>query len=111
MMFFAYHIRRSTTGSGRAATLRSGSPPSRLVAGTSEYIQLARTNAKASGPWKRNAELTALAGNSVQHAVSSRPLPSTTPGVSYGGCSARRHSALTAAPMVDGGDPDAAAPA
>ena len=64
-MFLAYHSRRSAAGSGRAARLRAGSAPSRLVAGTSAYIQQARTIANASGPWTRNTTPTTLAGSSA----------------------------------------------
>ena len=80
--FFAYHVRRSAAGSASAAMLRSASAPSRLVAGTSEYIQTASTIANASGPWNRNSPATTAAGSSVQQASSRSPLITTTMGVS-----------------------------
>src|SRR6266536_151597 len=103
-MFLAYHSLRSVAGSARAAVLRAGSPPSRLVAGTSAYIQMASTIAKASGPWKENNASTALGGNRVQHKVINRPLPTTTTGVSYGGRRARRNSTRIARGRVAGSD-------
>src|SRR3954454_18021246 len=101
-MFLPSQSRCSAAGSASAAMLRAGSDPRRLVAVTSAYIQMARTIANASGPWKRKSASTAAGGSNVQHAAMSRPLPSTTPAAVKGGCRATRHSCDTASRTLTG---------
>ena len=72
------------------------------MAGTSEIIQLARTMGNASAPWNRNIESCRPTGSPNQSAVMSRPLITTTMGVSYGEWKARANSATTAARSVVG---------
>ena len=65
-MFLVYSSRRSRTGSSMAAITRCRSGASTLVAGTSAYIQAARTSAKASEPCRVNTSSSRALGSKNQ---------------------------------------------
>src|SRR5664280_2439907 len=90
---FASSSRRSTSGRSMAPRTRIESEASTLVAGTSEYIQLDSTKAKARLPWSENRSLK-RGGGRKNHADDMRAaLIATVRRVSKGGCRTRDISA------------------
>ena len=80
--FLEYSRRRNAAGSPSAASAHARSGASTLVDGTSEYIQPARTMAKATGPCSVNSQFCQLSGSRNQHPAISSPLTATTTGIS-----------------------------
>src|SRR5664279_4679311 len=98
---------RRATGSSIAAVTRRESGPSRLVAGTSEYIHAARTRAKANVPCSVNTLSFSSAGSRNQDELIRAPLTATVTRRSKGGRNARTNSVRTAWRSVAGRDTSA----
>src|ERR1022692_2580419 len=94
-MFLAYRSLLSMTGSSIAAVTRCGSEPSTLVAGTSEYIHVARTRANASEPCRVNTSPFSPFGRKNHAELISAALAATVMTVYYRGRRARADSCHT----------------
>src|SRR5665213_2837192 len=99
----AARMRRNATGWSMAARTCGASTASTLVAGTSEYIQLDRTKAKARLPWSSKSWLTRSGGRKNQAELIMAALSATVRSVSNGRRKTRRYSWTMAWARLSGG--------